>query len=389
MVPSLPIEIIVKIIENTYHLHTDPPKVDIKTLSACAAVCKRWHRFARGLLFFKVDGAQDALMYFRLLAGPGGLGTCVRSLDLDVYRVDLDVYGVSTEPVWTMALSYCPNLYELCLDVPSDAPELTELEVIQLKALRLRIRALTFTLHGMQGELCILYQLMAIWPSIQFLTVSMLPGPTPRLPGERPPFSLYELTLSTFRLLAEPIMRWLLPPIPAGQKGSLHILSFTTGADQDLNALMEYMPYVRSLRILFRHPLPQGFLERCSALEELIFDVSDVAAESPDPKALVLPATIEHLRITGVYGAEVEPFAMAFTRSTLPRLQQVSINTYEMPQLPQNRYIDLSKVCSDRGVALVADSPGGLSWTSEYPVPVDHFPRDRTIENLYRMNIMD
>ncbi|TFY74046.1 hypothetical protein EWM64_g9968 [Hericium alpestre] len=255
MAPSLPFEIVAQIIENTYHLHTDPPKVDVETLSTCAAVCKRWCSFARGLLFFKINTARQGqssfLRKFPLLVGSGGLGTCIRSLDLLAHR------GTS-ELDFIMALSYCPNLYELRLLALGDDPGLTDLEVVRLKALHLKIRALSLTLHYIPRQLRLLCQLMAIWPSIQFLTFSMLPGWTVPPPGERPPFSLYELTIPTYCLFPEPIMRWLLPPILAGQKGSLRILSFTAAADH-LNALMEYMPHVRSLRIQLHHPLPQGF----------------------------------------------------------------------------------------------------------------------------------
>ncbi|TFY73353.1 hypothetical protein EWM64_g10659 [Hericium alpestre] len=275
MIPSLPFEMVMKIMELSYYAHADSMSVDVETLGACAAVCKEWSTFARKLLFFEVVLKLDLKTKGAiLLLNAGRLGACIRSLTVDaIWKPDVG------DPNFIDVLSYCPALYQLDLYLHSRILELTTLEVSRLIALPVAISALRFRSYNEQ-ESHVLYQLMAIWPTIQFLALDVNKYALAPPPAERPPFSLYELRINQI-LPAESVMRWLLPPIPTGQSGSLRILSTTLLEDL---AFTEYAPYVRALAVSCRFSRNAVLLAPFNALEELFLDDIDFAASKFDTR---------------------------------------------------------------------------------------------------------
>ncbi|TFY75315.1 hypothetical protein EWM64_g8697 [Hericium alpestre] len=260
MIPSLPSELIIKIIEHAYYLHIYGREADVKTLGACAMVCKQWSSCARKLLFFEVDLRSRGIPANSVFTNLEGPSTYTRSLKIKANRQP-------TTPDFIAVLSHFPALYHLDIFVESIL-ELTELEVAQLVALPIKLRALTYYGRSMNVSR-VLYQLMAVWPSIEFLHITSLGRLAPP-PAERPPFSLYELaTEYSGTLFPEPVLRWFLPPILAGQRGSINIMAITFPWGQAYDTLMEYAPYVRSLSLFCTRFPPQDFFERFGALEEL------------------------------------------------------------------------------------------------------------------------
>ncbi|TFY76848.1 hypothetical protein EWM64_g7161, partial [Hericium alpestre] len=342
---ELPVELTMKIIELVYHLPDGRP--DVQMLSACSLVCKQWFGLARPLLYrYLAVGDFTSPERIRhlpfdkaivLLRGPGNLGTCVRSI-----RMHIDASGACFTEFITI-LSHCPRVYRLDLEVTLHWFTSRELE--QIAALPVRIRALELTMGSPASP--VLYQLLKVWPSIQFLYINTEVIAAP--PLYSPSFTLYEL--STRRSLPVQVFRWLLPPLQDGKHTpDLRVLDcWDPPSDEISHVIAEYAPHVRSLRLV--HPPKHDFLDDFTALEE--FTLRSVPDLFPLPP---LPQTVQHLHVhsfivpTGTFLQSLRYVIDAI--KALPRLRFVTVN---QPIAQRHDFGDLVRACEEQAVEMVVD----------------------------------
>ncbi|KAA1476543.1 hypothetical protein DENSPDRAFT_807353 [Dentipellis sp. KUC8613] len=381
MVPHLPNEIIFRILECAYHLPDG--RRDVKTIGACAAVCRQWTPIAQELQFHtKAIGRNETYTTdeeLALLNGPSRLGDYIRDLHVHVglgaHTTNFDLGPPITQGALDVrsfvgVLARCPRLYQLKLVL--DVHHFSADELALLAALPVNIRALDLACASVTSTA--LYQLFALWPHIHTLCLrTELIAPTP---ATRPDFSLYELCL--IRSVRPPVLQWLLPPLEESRAPDLRILDFwDVPHDYPRDLITQYAPHVRSLRLASDRPAE--LITPFTALEEFVLrTIPDLLPLPP------LPHSVHHIRFHTLRSppSPLQTFKHAIaTMKALPDLERVTVSK---TVADRQDFGDFLKACDEKGLKPYID----LNYIQlpEYPVPVDHFPRLRTIENMYRMN---
>jgi hypothetical protein len=168
-----------------------------------------------------------------------------------------------------------------------------------------------FNLVFFGGELSILYNLLGIWPTIQFLKIGCWIDSTP-LPWDITASPMLqgnpndtvesawrngaEVCLHDLALVMTPapeVLTWLL----ASSADSLHILDLREAPGlRGQNILARHAPQLRSLRIASYNDDTVALLRMCTALKELVLYELELPPRCP--LAPNLPPTIEHLCFT-------------------------------------------------------------------------------------------
>jgi hypothetical protein len=225
-------------------------------------------------------------------------------------------------------------LYELTLRVfglhEFNESVLTELDVV---ANTVNLRALRLLRFGVQSP--IIYQLIALWPRIQFLTIGAEIDALP--PTQMPVIRLHELLL--FRsLIPSEFLDWLL----SNSESSLQILGLHDVPGQQIKSVLakHIGPRIRSLRMLRFNRDSAYIMRLCTHLEELVLHHIPIVVELKD-----LPRTIEHLSIrSAVLHAPIIPLI-----GTLPNLRVV---TFDENMHRHAHFPALQSACDANGVAL-------------------------------------
>ena len=368
---DFPTELIDAILEHTYYkkgLHLP----DSDTLRACALVSASWRAPAQRLLFRRVTlrGMHHGREHLSFLMATDSqteygrmLGGYVRVLELfigDKAGLDLDDADLAD------ALSHTPRLYELILRVTGihEFAMGTMEKLLALTSPRvsgspslphtpLRIRALNLLSCGIQSP--ILYQLLSIWSSIEFLLVGVeIAAPPPRslpLPSAR----LYQLTLMrTPRLY---VLTWLL----SASMDSLRVVSFRDPPGRELDPILDTVGLrLRSLRLMNNGVRTPKLLERCPNLEELVLvQLSTVFGLEG------LPGTLEHLSCRNL---PEEPQSLELVIAAVRMLPRLRVVTCDKRARLDEQFRELEGLCAGKGVELFADETpfwvvSAFSWS--------------------------
>lgn len=349
---DLPTELIDAILEHTYYEKGLP---DSNTLCACALVSASWREPAQRLLFRRVTlrGMHHGREHLSFLVATSlqkehghTLGGHVRVLELfigDKAGLDLDDTDLAD------ILSRTPRLYELVLRV-TGIHEFGMGTIEKLCALAslntgpahipLRIRALSLLSCGIQSP--ILYQLLSVWSSIEFLLIGVeIAAPPPRSQPQ-PAFKLYQLTLMRTPRLH--ILSWLL----SASMDSLRIVSFRDAPGRELDPILDAIgPRLRSLRLMNNSVRTPKVLERCPNLEEFVLvQLSTLFGLEG------LPATLEHLSCRNLPDEPQSLESVIEAVGVLPRLRVV---TCDKRARLDERFGELEGLCAGKGVKLFVD----------------------------------
>ncbi|KIJ61141.1 hypothetical protein HYDPIDRAFT_169884 [Hydnomerulius pinastri MD-312] len=365
----LPPELIFAILESAYYSPSGSP--DYTFLASCSLVCNSWSAPAQSLLFrsttklrsYSIPKFHAAVMSSSVRGKP--LGTAVRSLEISVGRS----MNESCHPLdFARLLQACPRLYELALSTYG-LHEFDQAALAELKKTGSGIKALNLQYCGVQSP--VLFQLLEIWPGIQFLKVGTEiaawpwrnPAEIPVLrqpnsgggPGntldttERPgaSVSLYDLVLS--RIPQPAVLTWLL----TSSSASLRILDLREVPGPATRTILGlHAKRLRSLRLLHYSFDSAAFLRQCTELEELVlFHVPTMV-----PLAPALPPSIEHLSFRNpihTYRNTLRPFLDAI--EVLPKLRVLTCDR-NSEQLEE--FAILKARCVERGVEVeISDVP--------------------------------
>lgn len=351
---DLPTELLDAILEHTYYEKGLP---DNDTLRTCALVSVSWRKPAQRLLFRRVTlrRMHRGREHLAFLEATGFqteygrmLGGHVRVLELfigDKTGLDLDDTDLAD------ILSRTPKLYELVLRVTG----IHEFAMGTMEKLRtlagvdgglhpihtpLRLRALSLLSCGIQSP--ILYQLLSVWSSIEFLFIGVeIAAPPPRS-QPHPTFKLYQLTLMrTPRLY---ILSWLL----SASMDSLRIVSFRDAPGCELDPILDAVgPRLRSLRLMNNSVRTPKVLERCPNLEEFVLvQLSTLFGLEG------LPGTLEHLSCRNLPDEPQSLGSVIDAVGVLPRLRVV---TCDKRARLDERFGELEGLCAGKGVELLVD----------------------------------
>lgn len=312
----LPAELVLLILEQAYYDRRGFP--DWHTLSACARVCTSWRPLAQRLLFHQVvvpgihqtSSTRESFRSTVLSTSDGG-----RELASYIRRVDVTIRGPEDEDNLVQLINHCHHLYELVLR----ASGVHALRDVTMHALGsplvidrpTPIRAL-FLSCGIQSP--ILYQLLAVWPTIQFLRIgtelAALPPKTLETKAK-----LYELVL--YRLPSVRAMEWML----SASDGSLRILECQVVPDARYDTILDaHTRHLQSLRVFHQTLRSRTFIHKCVNLQELM--LAQLSRFLPLGE---LPETLEHVafrQLPGVSDAISTSIISAVDK--LPRLRLMS-----------------------------------------------------------------
>ncbi|KAI9566170.1 hypothetical protein HD554DRAFT_2025901 [Boletus coccyginus] len=391
----LPPELVFVILEHAYYTPAGSP--DYALLANCSLVCTSWSIPAQSLLFHKTTKLQSHTMgaSFRAALTTSAVrgkpvGHAVRSLDIGVGGFP-NASACEPEDL-AQLLQACPRLYELSLSTYS-LHEFDKFVLAKLKDSGQGIRALNLRHCGVQSP--VLFQLLGIWPRIQFLKIGTeiaawpwrQPTTTPvfrqqlgtnRDPRDRlsqlPPshVSLYDLHLS--RIPQLPVLTWLL----GSSTSSLRILDLhEVPGISGRQTLGAHAPHLRSLRLLHFSHDSAAFLRQCTHLEELIlYNLPVLVPLVPD-----IPLSIEHLSFRNqrhTFRHTLRPILDAI--EVLPKLRIV---TCDKNSEGLREFEALKSKCAERGVEVVISEVP--IWVYEDPTVVRRFPRRRSVSNFRLM----
>ncbi|KAI0755001.1 hypothetical protein C8Q80DRAFT_1142354 [Daedaleopsis nitida] len=376
---------------------------DRRILSSCALLCRAWSGPAQRLLFrhatlWGMHHGREHLSFMEA-TNPGTergrtLGGYVRVLEVlvgDKAGMDLDDADLAS------IIERTPRLYELILRV-TGIHQLGDDIVQKLKQLArpkqnsngggttlpvedseagcvaeeatptpVRIRALSLLSCGVQSP--ILYQLLSVWPSIEFLFIGVeIAAPIPRwLPECR----LYQLTL--MRTPRPAIMSWLL----SSSMQSLRIVSFRDAPGRELDPLFEeFGPRLRSLRLMNYSLRAASVLKMCPNLEEFVLVQLSTLFELEN-----LPPSLEHLNCRNLPSEDQSLASVVRAVDRLPRLRVV---TCAKEAQAEETFEEMERICAHKNIELHVDETP--FWVPEEPVYVDKFPRSRSVASFALMN---
>ncbi|OBZ71495.1 hypothetical protein A0H81_08420 [Grifola frondosa] len=352
MTTFLPPEIISKIFEHAYY---DAGTPDQKTLTVCSLVSVTWTEPAQRLLFRYVDLSFDhgrrnvSVESFILATDPASehghrLGSYVRTLVVDI-RPDEAAFKPHTATDFVQVVSHCPRLYEVVLRMLGvhdfDEKTMNELRCLTHRSRPISIRALSLLTCGVQSP--ILYQLLEVWPTVEFLRLGTEIAASP--PSRPANFKLYELTL--FRTPAQEILEWLL----SASETSLEIVHFRDLPGPESNGMLAiHGPRLRSLRLMHYSLRAAAIIRYCPNLEELILFQLSTYLELAH-----LPASLEHLsfpNLTWPSFASLDSVVRAI--DTLPRLRIVTCDP--TAAIHPGYFSALQNKCQDRNIELLANT---------------------------------
>ena len=353
MLPKLPLELCIDVMEDVYY--NPNGSVDFPSVSACSRVCSSWAEHGQKLLFRFVEiGHDESAKYHTLLAQIDPctdrgkiLGSYIRMLNIHVGVVSSPKCGLSSHE-FIRLLSFCSRIY--CLTLHSGIYKFTTESVNSLRniAAKTNLRALNLAECGRQSP--ILYQLLSIWPSIQFLRIGC--GFQALPPSAQSKIQLYELVLSCGEHMPSQTLDWLL----SSSQTSLEILELWDEVGPQMkNLVAKHSKYLRSLRIPCHNKVCAEAVDLCPKLEELALVVYQSTAFTQFRN---LPSSIQHFAIHNSANRPLHhPVISAI--DTLPNLRVVSCDekTREQPG-----FAALQKACDARYVYLKVEHTR-LSWT--------------------------
>ncbi|EJD43944.1 hypothetical protein AURDEDRAFT_166998 [Auricularia subglabra TFB-10046 SS5] len=340
-----------EIIERLYYKPDGYP--DYKTLASMTLVNRQWRAAARPYLWRSVtveDSTPATFRKFTIALTNQRLAESISSLDMTL----------CADRPFDLVVLACPRLYQLRVSI--QVQELDE----PLRDMP-NVRSLVLQTWPTMSRLP--FEILQHTPSLRHLRfqhelVSRAPDIPP--PDDPPPFDLYELVLR--RPPSDRAMEWVL-----SGAANLRILESWDAPNTPLRDFIDsHGARLRSLKV-YTYTLPwQARLRSCVALEEF------KTVRIPALQLPKLPETVEHFAFANIGRDPLGPIMHIVQR--LPRLR---VLTHDASTPEQDDFQALKDVCTRRGVALRLD-PFAF-WNNEDAIPVDRFPRTKSLSNIRYM----
>ncbi|KAH8104628.1 hypothetical protein BXZ70DRAFT_599700 [Cristinia sonorae] len=384
MATLLPQELIEKVLQHVYY-NTDLSRPDYGTLLACCLICKTWSGQAQRMLFLSIvlNTTTAGSLITSTSDHTQALLASVRCLDLEekletrtqINSMHMADDQVLVESTLIAAITRCTGLYELSFRV-KNLHKFSDKTVIQLFQLARRadirpLRAVKLPTFGVLSPL--LFQIMQIWPTIQFVRLGQELGAIhPR--SLTPTFQLYELTLLRVPTRNVEAIEWLL----SASIGHLRILHLRDEPGKAYDNIFQiHGPHLESLRLYNQNKRTSALLRMCPNLKEFVITILSDFLPLEN-----LPESLEHLSFRNYIWAKNNRLVSVIDAiDKLPNLRVVSCdpNGKSHPD-----WSTLEEKCLKRGINLEADALPIFAY--EDPVRVRRYPRVNSVLNFALMN---
>ncbi|KAI0045560.1 hypothetical protein FA95DRAFT_116546 [Auriscalpium vulgare] len=269
MMISLPYNVHVDIIDWVYRA-SQHATIDRPTLLACALVCKAWTVPAQRLLFRRTWASHPQ----------EGFSRARRAQFIDAVRrnpvLGKYVHSIANPPYGGFLLhddlfdliAHCPNVRALHM------PDFQNME-------RLRVPDLSPVFLSLSGLGDSIAPVSDLWPSLQGLEIDIY-------------FRITNLPIKSPRCLKvdwhNPVsVRWMLEVAVVSEVRELEMAAISWGSESRLCSLAQFPALVQITSLALKGELPpQVILDRCFALEKLVF------TRRPW-ETVVLPRTLQHV----------------------------------------------------------------------------------------------
>lgn len=339
---SLPLELWITILEHNYY--NSDGSIDTPTLLSCALVHPQLTDPAQSFLFHSiplnklVKEKRDYL--FESTVNPSHsnlhgskLGSYVRRLTVSIGQYPSSADGSIAISHFGALLNWLPKLYEISLSIHG-VHQFDELWMDQLEIAAPNIRSLNLLRFGVQSP--ILYQLIEVWPNIQFLTIGAeIVAPPPKDP---PKVELYELMLLR-SLIPFESLEWLL----SNSESTLKVFELRDLPGQQMKSILaKHGPHLRSLRLLHYNKDSADLLRLCTQIEEfVIYRIPDVV------HIQMLPSTIEHFSFRSTATGNKSYKAQII--SLMDKLPKLRVVTCDVRAVEHPNYPALKSACDAKG----------------------------------------
>ncbi|KAJ6477443.1 hypothetical protein C8R47DRAFT_1020508 [Mycena vitilis] len=367
--PALPEELICSILSSVYY-NAPFGTPDYPTLLACSLVNSNWRVPSQTLLFRRVTTpAAPSFARHVASANEPALLSHVRSFStaLGVENTPQAGRDFCTVSELISILKHCPQIYELSIS----AHRLFSIGLAGLSGITAVVGTASIEIRSLKLVDCsvqspILYELLALFPTVEFLTLGVEVAASP--PAWTPTFRLYELTLH--RTCASEVLAWLL----LASSESLRILELRDlPSERTPSDLAMCCPHIQSLRLMRFNAHSAIILRQCTGLLELVLLNVPTLVTLPE-----LPHSLEHFALLiQTYTTSVDLRPVIAAVDSLPRLRILSF-------IGDLQDISLLKAsCDAKGVILQAN--WRKFWINDDPVKATRFPRRRSVSNFYLM----
>ncbi|KAG6820147.1 hypothetical protein H0H93_004729 [Arthromyces matolae] len=279
---ALPLELILSIIEHAAYAEGTP---DITLLRNCSLVSRAWSLSAQKLLFTSVSLSSQR-DYDSFMAAVTPCTYKARTLLDSVVRLKVVIDHNQPHPLnqlsFAKAVSRCHRLYDLSLTLYGLCPSFDDTTLSLLHSGPL-ISSLTFT-NWAPTTSTLLYQLLAIYPTLTTLSLTGLSPPEVPDPCTNPdyfPGTLHELRLNFQHYPSNTIdfLQWILP-----SPQTLRILDFVREPPTSiLTSLFQTLDLGTSLYSLSIPSLSTSehvsIVQRCTSLRELRVEDTGLAGK--------------------------------------------------------------------------------------------------------------
>lgn len=347
LAPILPLELILSIIEKAFYERPGFRDPDYQTLLACSLVHSSWATSVQTLIFRHVTykrGRSFSMSYH--LTGPSNPRSEALLSHLRILEIGLGSSSTAecTPRNLLNIISRLPYLYELSLHI-NGIFSLRWDTVSDLRTIATAtwpgVRALRVLDCSVQSP--ILYELLSVFPTVQFLTIGTemaTPPITPPIPG----LQLYELVL--FRTLPSEILTWLL----ANSTTSLHILELRDLPGSHMPPVLEkHGPHIRALRLMRYNAQAAAIVRICTNLAELIIMNIPQFISLP-----TLPPSLEHFGFVNqayVSSVVLRPVIEAINK--LPNLRTLSCDL----DPSHDGFLLLEETCAAKHITMRTNLP--------------------------------
>ena len=337
---SLPLELWITIIQHNYY--KEDGSIDIRTLLSSALVHPQWTEPAQSLLFHSipldeiVKSKREDSFFESIKVHGSKLGSYVRRLIVNIGQYPSSADGSIAIHYFTLLLKFFPKLYEITLRVYGvyqfDKPSMEELGIVAP-----HIRSLNLLRFGVQSP--ILYQLIELWPNIQFLAIGAEIVASP--PSNPPKIKLYELMLLR-SLIPFTSLEWLL----SKSENTLKVFELRDLPGRRMKSILaKHGPHLRSLRLLHYNKDSADLLRLCTQLEEfVIYRIPDVI------HIQTLPTTIEHFSFRNP-GTGIKSYKGQII-SLMDKLPKLRVVTCDVRAAEHHGFAALKSACDAKGAEL-------------------------------------
>ncbi|KAG8953539.1 hypothetical protein FRC03_011748 [Tulasnella sp. 419] len=403
----LPTELLLTIMEYAWNRK----RGDQVTLAHCSLVCSKWRPIAQRLLFTEVTlrDEPDAKTFLQAIQEPTALGGATKILTLEestMLSYEWQPHSFRSWLVWDIT-KLCPNLYHLDLQFATDFDVSLLSTILHPHTFNtLQSLSLTFPDPGYSEPTRVsLHDIRPLLQQFSGLTnlrieaaYALWDTDSSASPPWTPPpsFELYKLgwiNTGHDKYLENDSLNQLTDWLFGGSRGGPYIFDLVEDPYDQVQFLEHFIEKHGENLVSLHSSIDAWKLDRTTlhrfpttrrSLKELCIPFAEICRRLPEISTLDFPH-LQHLQIKG-HATDIDSnMALIEWVNSLPKIRCVSLCFLPTEFDSNHPLIQLWKERCSNAVELRIFS--SLDFEEDDPIRTNHFPRGRTIENLYRMTV--